>query len=78
MKVRVTYEESITYTQVVDIDDAEYHEWAENMVISPTRVKEFLMSGEEWEQSLSDARTMRNTEVDYVDIRIEEVEVIIL
>lgn len=78
MKARVTYTESITYIQTVDIDDHDYLQHFGSMVITPERVKEIITSGEMWEQELTEARTMRNSEVDYAECTVDEVELLIL
>ncbi len=76
MKVKVTYEETISYTHTMDVDDEELSVWAEGEELSGALVKDFLTSSDTWEEDLHAARTMRNSFVNYFDTEVFEVEIL--
>lgn len=76
MKVKVTYEETISYTHTMDVDDEELAAWAEGETASGPLLKDYLTSSDTWEEDLHAARTMRNSFVNYFDTEVTEVEIL--
>ena len=76
MKVKVTYEETISYTHTMDVDDEELAVWAEGEPVSGPLVKDYLTSSDTWEEDLHAARTMRNSFVNYFDTEVFAVEIL--
>lgn len=76
MKVKVTYEETISYTHTMDVDDEELAVWAEGETASGALLKDYLTSSDTWEEDLQEARTMRNSFVNYFDTEVFEVEIL--
>ena len=67
MKVKATYTEEVSYTQVVEISDEDFAEWAGGKEPTPDLLREYLVSDSEWHEWVSGERTMRSSEVDWCD-----------
>ena len=76
MKIKVSYEETISYTHTMDVDDEEFAVWAEGEPVSGPLLKDFLTSSDTWEEDLHEARTMRNAFVNHFDTEVFEVEIL--
>ena len=76
MKVKVTYEETISYTHTMDVDDEELAVWAEGEPVSGPLVKDYLTSSDTWEEDLNAERTMRNSFVNHFDTEVFAVEIL--
>ncbi len=75
MKVMITYEETVSYTQPLEIEDADFERFLDGREPTGDLVKEYYTRAySEWEEDLMSSRTRRDTVINSFDIYITAVD----